>query len=165
MGWDLFLKVEMVKEGLAADLKFLFYGPINTCYFDIHLCVLHPEKMNWKSMGDIILSALQPYISKGYSPLTHFDEKVDKNFLPINMWKCHIPYLYSPHYVKELDDLLIQEKDKESYDRLSKFPPVMIKGEEFNVVLKKLKEGIKDKLISSGCEIYHDFNENEMKEK
>ena len=159
MSLDIFLEVDFLKEREVAFLNSQFVWFRKISYPLSRVAVFPPEVMSWSSLGDFIFSELQPHISKGHPPIIHFDEKVDNNGCFSGLrWEWHIPYLYSSHYVKMLDDILIQEGDKESYDRLSTFPTVMIREEEFNSLLKKLQEGIKNILTSSGCEIYHDFN-------
>ena len=134
----------------ASVIKADLYTQINReCYSLVHVVVLPQLGKKWKSLCDFVWCELQPYISKGHPPLIYCGDN----------WKCHIPYLVSPQSVKELDDILT-EGDKYSYDQLSKWTPMMIREEEFNTLLQKLQEGIKNKLISSGYEIFHDFNES-----
>lgn len=156
MGVDIFLEAECVKDEAAMSLKgnCLQFNTICDPFIDV--VVLHPERMQWSLLTDVVWLGLQPHISKGHLPLIDVDEKVYLNdILMYAKWKCHIRYLYSSYYAKELDDLLT-EGDNWSYNQLSIFPPTMIREEEWKTFLQKLQEGIKNILISSGCKLGHE---------
>ena len=158
---DIFLRADLVEERESVRLNVRLERNMQTdVYSVIHGEFLRFCKLRLDELLDLIKSEVQPYISERFRPLGWADAKANsKGILSYFEWKYHIPCLFSSHYVKTIED-------EEVFPFLSEPPPGMsISEEEFDTLLKKLQEGIKNGLISSGCEIYHDFNENETKEK